>query len=108
MERGIINFPRADNRARRKNQVEYSFHIYNKLAKDGITMATDKLLIDNLTKKNTQTRGAGTSSRVISALKTAWKANGPTVIDVTVEKDEFVLPMLPPGGAIDDMITKVK
>ena len=49
-----------------------------------------------------------TEEELISALNTAWKANGPTVIDVTVEKDEFVLPMLPPGGAIDDMITKVK
>ena len=63
--------------------MEYSFHIYNKLAKDGITMATDKLLIDNLTKKNTQTRGAGTSSRVISALKTAeYKRKPPVVVCV--------------------------
>jgi len=49
-----------------------------------------------------------TEEELFAALHTAWKANGPTVIDVTVEKDEFVLPMLPPGGAIDDMITKVK
>ncbi|MBR2617272.1 MAG: biosynthetic-type acetolactate synthase large subunit [Clostridia bacterium] len=51
---------------------------------------------------------ATTEEELILALNTAWKASGPTVIDVTVEKDEFVLPMLPPGGAIDDMITKVK
>ena len=25
-----------------------------------------------------------------------------------IDKDEFVLPMLPPGGAIDDIITVVK
>ena len=37
------------------------------------------------------------------------KASGkPTVIDVRIDKDEFVLPMLPPGGAIDDIITMVK
>ena len=31
--------------------------------------------------------------------------NGPFVIDVMIDKDEFVLPMLPPGGSIDDIIT---
>lgn len=36
-------------------------------------------------------------------------ASGETVIiDTLIDKDEFVLPMLPPGGAIDDMITKVE
>lgn len=42
------------------------------------------------------------------AFQKAVKANGPVVIDVRIDKDEFVLPMLPPGGAIDDIITKVK
>ena len=37
----------------------------------------------------------------------AVQAKGPVVIDVRIDKDEFVLPMLPPGGAIDDIITKV-
>jgi acetolactate synthase-1/2/3 large subunit len=37
----------------------------------------------------------------------ALKAKGPVVIDARIDKDEFVLPMLPPGGAIDDIITKV-
>ena len=41
------------------------------------------------------------------AFQAALKANKPTVIDVRIDKDEFVLPMLPPGGAIDDIITKV-
>ena len=30
------------------------------------------------------------------------------VIDTLIDKDEFVLPMLPPGGSIDDIITKVE
>jgi acetolactate synthase-1/2/3 large subunit len=41
------------------------------------------------------------------AFQAALKAGKPTVIDVRIDKDEFVLPMLPPGGAIDDIITKV-
>ncbi len=41
------------------------------------------------------------------ALDEAWKAGCPVVIDVRIDKDELVLPMLPPGGAIDDIITKV-
>ena len=42
------------------------------------------------------------------AFEQAVKANKPTVIDVRIDKDELVLPMLPPGGAIDDIITKIK
>ena len=42
------------------------------------------------------------------AFQTALKANKPTVIDVRIDKDELVLPMLPPGGAISDIITLVK
>lgn len=32
---------------------------------------------------------------------------GPFVIDCAIDKDEFVLPMLPPGGSMDDIIVKV-
>lgn len=36
-------------------------------------------------------------------------ASGKTVvIDTIIDKDEFVLPMLPPGGSIDDIITNVE
>lgn len=42
------------------------------------------------------------------ALEKAWTAGKPVVIDVRIDKDELVLPMLPPGGAISDMITVVK
>ena len=40
------------------------------------------------------------------AFKKALTINGPVVIDTAVDKDEFVLPMLPPGGSIDDIITE--
>ncbi len=42
-----------------------------------------------------------------SALKTAFKCDGPIVIDCAIDRDEFVLPMLPPGGSMDDIIVKV-
>lgn len=34
----------------------------------------------------------------------AMNANGPYLIDTIVDKDEIVLPMLPPGGTADDII----
>ena len=40
------------------------------------------------------------------AFKEALTINGPVVIDTLIDKDEFVLPMLPPGGSIDDIITE--
>ena len=40
------------------------------------------------------------------ALEKAFSVNGPYVIDCRVDKDEFVLPMLPPGGSVSDIITK--
>ncbi len=42
------------------------------------------------------------------AFDAAIQANKPVVIDVRIDKDELVLPMLPPGGAISDIITVVK
>lgn len=42
------------------------------------------------------------------AFEKALTAGKPVVIDVRIDKDEMVLPMLPPGGAISDMITVVK
>ena len=42
------------------------------------------------------------------AFTAAIKANKPVVIDVRIDKDELVLPMLPPGGAIDDIITMIQ
>lgn len=42
-----------------------------------------------------------------AALTRAFRENGPYVIDCRIDKDEFVLPMLPPGGSMDDIIVKV-
>ena len=41
------------------------------------------------------------------ALANAFAHDGPYVIDCAIDKDEFVLPMLPPGGSMDDIIVKV-
>ena len=43
-----------------------------------------------------------------TAFKEALSAGRPTVIDVPIGIDEMVLPMLPPGGAIDDIIVKIE
>ncbi len=43
-----------------------------------------------------------------AVLDKAFASGRTTVIDTLIDKDEFVLPMLPPGGAIDDIITKVE
>lgn len=42
------------------------------------------------------------------ALTNAFSHNGPYVIDCKIDKDEFVLPMLPPGGSMDDIIVKLE
>ena len=41
------------------------------------------------------------------ALAEAFACNGPYLIDCAIDKDEFVLPMLPPGGSMDDIIVKI-
>ena len=38
------------------------------------------------------------------AFRNASESDGPCLIEVLIDKDEFVLPMLPPGGSIDDII----
>ena len=42
-----------------------------------------------------------------AALTTAFDTSGPFLIECMIDKDEFVLPMLPPGGSMDDIIVKV-
>ena len=42
-----------------------------------------------------------------AALKQAFEYTGPFIIDCAIDKDELVLPMLPPGGTMDDIIVKV-
>ena len=55
-------------------------------------------------------KGARASSKeeLEKAAAEAFSGSGPFVIDCTVDCDEFVLPMLPPGGSIDDIITEIK
>lgn len=40
-----------------------------------------------------------------AAFEEAMQHDGPYLIDTLIDMDEFVLPMLPPGGSIDDIIT---
>ncbi|MBQ8834301.1 MAG: biosynthetic-type acetolactate synthase large subunit [Oscillospiraceae bacterium] len=42
-----------------------------------------------------------------SSLQEAFAWNGPYLIDCAIDKDEFVLPMLPPGGSMDDIIVRI-
>ena len=42
-----------------------------------------------------------------AALTEAFACDGPYLIDCAIDKDEFVLPMLPPGGSMDDIITRI-
>ena len=41
------------------------------------------------------------------SLNKAFACDGPYLIDCAIDKDEFVLPMLPPGGSMDDIITRI-
>ena len=49
-----------------------------------------------------------TPEELDEALKRAFATDGPYGIDCKIDKDEFVLPMLPPGGSMDDIITKLE
>ena len=48
---------------------------------------------------------ATTPEEFEAAFKRAMTHNGPYLIDAVIGMDEFVLPMLPPGGSIEDIIT---
>lgn len=50
---------------------------------------------------------ANSLAELETALSHAFSTDGPYVIDCAIEKDELVMPMLPPGGSMDDMIVKV-
>ncbi|MBO5402455.1 MAG: biosynthetic-type acetolactate synthase large subunit, partial [Clostridia bacterium] len=41
------------------------------------------------------------------SLTEAFNCDGPYIIDCAIDKDEFVLPMLPPGGSMDDIIVRI-
>lgn len=48
---------------------------------------------------------ANTIEEFEAAFAEAMKHDGPYLIDTLIGQDEFVLPMLPPGGSMDDIIT---
>ena len=48
----------------------------------------------------------GTLEDLDAALGRAFQIQGPYLIDCAIGEDEFVLPMLPPGGSMDDIIVK--
>ena len=49
-----------------------------------------------------------TPEELDSALGRAFGTDGPYIIDCKIDKDEFVLPMLPPNGSMDNIITKLE
>ena len=44
-------------------------------------------------------------SQMKDVIDQAFKEKGPVLVDCCIDKDEFVLPMLPPGGSFEDIIT---
>lgn len=52
--------------------MDYSFHIYNKLAADGVTMSADKLLREASHRKKDKTTGAGAHSIEKAPCFSAW------------------------------------
>ena len=49
-----------------------------------------------------------TPEELDAALDRAFQTAGPYIVDCRINKDEFVLPMLPPGGSMDDIITQLE
>ena len=45
-------------------------------------------------------------SELTSTLEKAFAENAPVLVECMIDQDEFVLPMLPPGGCIEDIITE--
>ena len=54
-----------------------------------------------------QASRALTLAELETSLTEAFACDGPYLIDCAIDKDEFVLPMLPPGGSMDDIITRI-
>ncbi len=50
---------------------------------------------------------ASTIEEFRAAFADGMKHDGPYLIDTVIGMDEFVLPMMPPGGSVDDIITSV-
>lgn len=45
-------------------------------------------------------------AELCDALREATKRTGPVLIDAQIDKDERVLPMIPAGGTVDDLVTE--
>ncbi len=72
----------------------------------------------NLAKRGTDfvtvAQGFGLKARRIAtleeleeALEEAFAYDGPCLIECPIDKDEFVLPMVPPGGSMGDLIVRI-
>ena len=48
---------------------------------------------------------ANTPEEFETAFRRSMQAKGPYLIEVPIDKDELVLPMIPAGGSLDDLIT---
>lgn len=53
-------------------------------------------------------QAVSTPAELEQALTEAFRQEGPYIIDCAIDKDEFVLPMLPPGGSMEDIIVKLE
>ncbi|MGI6020085.1 MAG: biosynthetic-type acetolactate synthase large subunit [Lachnospiraceae bacterium] len=51
---------------------------------------------------------AATVEEFRAAFEDAMNHDGPYLIEALIDKDEFVLPMLPPGGSMEDIITSLE
>lgn len=51
---------------------------------------------------------AETPAQFEEAFRRAYAWDGPYLIDCRIDPDEYVLPMLPPGGAVEDMIVELE
>ena len=49
---------------------------------------------------------AATLAEFEAQFKTAFSHNGPYLIDTVIDKNELVLPMLPPNSSVDELITE--
>ncbi len=47
-------------------------------------------------------------SELAPVMEQAFTEQGPVLIECMIDEDEFVLPMLPPGGSIEDIITETE
>lgn len=47
------------------------------------------------------------TSQLNQALKRAFASKTTYLVECAIDKDEFVLPMLPPGGSMDDIIVRI-